>query len=578
MVSGSSTLTSRLRQVAWRLWTLGTTASAIWGLFAAVLLWLAGAWLDLLWEMPPELRLATWAVAALGATVAIGAVVWRTTRSTRAATIAFRVDRSAGAGGQIVTGYDLQTSGLGVPNPEHASLSRYLADLATDRAATLAGEVHLSHAVPMRPLVRPLAMLFAVVGVIILIVILLPGLATTQWSRFVQPFDDVPPFNPIHFEVEPGDVAVLYGNRLDVFARPEGGPVDEVAMVLQAADGSMERLPIFPESDGRWRAVLERVTDEADYFVSVHRARSPRFHIDVINVPQIEEVRLTISPPRYTREPIYDGPLPRDGITGLPGTKVVVRARSNRTLSGGELVIRSEASTNNVAMKCDDADPYWAGGQFEIDHDGSFEFRLIDVDGVLSTESFSGAITVLADQRPFVRLTEPKRFSLATPQATLPISIDAEDDYGIAQLQLFRSLNASRALPTDIALDDPPPRRHYDSMQLRLYEYGLQPGDEIRLFARVEDNNPAVTQGAESEVVTVRIISQEEFERMVRAREGLQTLLSKYREAQRRLESLAAEIEKLRKQLAEADPKSKASEDLRKKLQALLQKLKQQGS
>ena len=38
------------------------------------------------------------------------------------------------------------------------------------------------------------------------------------------------------------------------------------------------------------------------------------------------DVRFRITPPAYTNRPPYDGPLPKDGIAGLPGTVVQVWA------------------------------------------------------------------------------------------------------------------------------------------------------------------------------------------------------------------------------------------------------------
>ncbi len=71
-----------------------------------------------------------------------------------------------------------------------------------------------------------------------------------------------------------------------------------------------------------------------------------------------------------------------------------------------------------------------------------------------------------------------------------------------------------------------------------------QPGDVIKLFGRVEDNDPAGAKGAESALATVRIVSQEEFERLFRTRQGVQALFSKYYAARRRMESLAKEVER----------------------------------
>ena len=162
---------------------------------------------------------------------------------------------------------------------------------------------------------------------------------------------------------------------------------------------------------------------------------------------------------------------------------------------------------------------------------------MIDEAGQASQQSFSGNVTMLADERPFIRITQPQKMSLATPTATLPVVLSAEDDCGISRLQLFRSLNDSRPLPADLPLAVAAGRAASTSRSAcRWTSYGLEPGDVIKLFGRVEDNDPAGAKGAESSVVTVRIVSQEEFERMIRTRQGIEAMLSKYDAAQRRME------------------------------------------
>lgn len=219
-----------------------------------------------------------------------------------------------------------------------------------------------------------------------------------------------------------------------------------------------------------------------------------------------------------------------------------------------------------------------AMGEFEVVRDGRFELRVIDVDGQASQDAFSGAVTVLADQRPFIRLLQPKEKSLATPNASLPVVISAEDDYGISRVQLFRSLNDSRALPQEVTLGKRAPRRAYDTVYLPLDSYGLSPGDVVKLFGRVEDNDPAGAKGAESAMVEVEIISQEDFERLLRVREGINVLMSKYREARRRMEGLAEETEGLRKKMKDSPkefpPDAKVGDQARQQLRRLAKRLR----
>ena len=64
-------------------------------------------------------------------------------------------------------------------------------------------------------------------------------------------------------------------------------------------------------------------------------------------------------------------------------------------------------------------------------------------------------------------------------------------------MQLYRSLNGSRSLPLDLPIAKQAQRRFYDRVYLPLDQYGLEPGDEIKLFGRVEDNDPAGGKGVE---------------------------------------------------------------------------------
>jgi DNA repair exonuclease SbcCD ATPase subunit len=105
----------------------------------------------------------------------------------------------------------------------------------------------------------------------------------------------------------------------------------------------------------------------------------------------------------------------------------------------------------------------------------------------------------------------------------------------------------------------------------------LQPGDVIKLFGRVEDNDPAGAKGAESAVATVRIISEEEFEQMLRVQKGIEALMSKYEAARRRLEKMAGEIEDLEKKIKNLPPGDPVTEETREELHKLQNSMREQA-
>ncbi|MEX1229459.1 MAG: hypothetical protein WEB58_04415 [Planctomycetaceae bacterium] len=448
--------------------------------------------------------------------------------------------------------------------------------MAVDKATALAASVPAATAISSRPARRAAGAFAGIAAAVMMLLVCVPSLARTQWRRFTEPYGNVPPFSQLQFQIEPGDIQVIYGKGLDVRVTVSGGPADRVELMIDTGREA-EALPMFPEAGDKWRASLARVTESATYYIRADKARSPRYKIEVISVPQIESVRFRITPPAYTRESAYEGPLPKGGIAGLTGTKVQMWAKSNRPLSGGAIDVTSDDASTSFPMKPTAAGSDEATGELTIEASGKFELRVADIEGQSSQEAFGGTITLLVDQRPFVRLLEPRATSLATPDANLPVALAAEDDYGVARVELYRSLNNSRPLPMELAVADPPPRRVNDGVYLPLSKYDLLPGDELKLFARVEDNDPAGAKGSESAVAIVRIISQEDFERMVRSHQGLQVLMSKYQQAQRRLEKLAEQMDELEEQLQKLPPDAPAAQEMRDAMQQLAEELRKES-
>jgi hypothetical protein len=341
---------------------------------------------------------------------------------------------------------------------------------------------------------------------------------------------------------------------------------------------------MFPEQNGHWRASVANITRPTAYFVRARSSRSQKYQVEVVTVPQIEETRYRITHPAYTRQPVYEGLLPAGGLAGLAGAEVRVTIRSNRPLSSGRLVYVTGKTRQEISLLPVDAgSPMQVAGAFSISASGRIEAWVSDANGQESSDKATAPVTLLLDERPFVRLVEPRAVSFATPTAVIPVVISAEDDYGVARLQLFRSLNDSRHLPYDIPVADPPARLSYQVVPLPLGDYQLEPGDEIKVFARVEDNdrgasgNDSQGKGAESSISLIRIISQQEFDQYRQSRDAMETMMAKYQQANRRLESLAEEFEKLQAELRELKPGEELPPEIREKLKELAEKMAEEA-
>jgi len=267
--------------------------------------------------------------------------------------------------------------------------------------------------------------------------------------------------------------------------------------------------------------------------------------------------------------------MPQGGISGLAGTRVEITAESNRPLSSGELQLLPTAGEGRTLRAHPAAEmPNSVTWEFTIQSAGKLSLSVVDVDGQRSASAISAAILVLKDQRPLVRIVSPKARSFATPDVVLPTRLEAEDDYGISSLALYRSLNGSRHLPDRFPVPIPAASRMQTRVQLLLKDYGLSPGDVITVFGRVTDTDPALPKGSESGTVTITIISREMYDRMVRTQKTVADFQARYLEAARLLRELVARGDELI-QAADKEQAEMPSEEMRKGLASFADDLKQ---
>ncbi|MEL6109327.1 MAG: hypothetical protein AAFU85_25250 [Planctomycetota bacterium] len=527
------------------------------------------AWVDLTVPLPAGIRRWMLPLSLFSGAIAGYAWWYRQRSNRRDAELVRQVDQAGEARGEVMAGYDLETSsaedapegGLRAQAADRFTAS--LSAMARDHAQTKCEDAKPADVLPNDAARRWWRLLGIVVGVLLLFAIVMPSLSMTQAGRILLPSDSQLPYSPTTIRVEPGDTEVLFGENLEVLASTEGPALSQVELVLAFDDGTVESLPMLDDGEERFRTYLTRITESADYHVAGEGTRSRSHRLEVRMTPQFGDINCRVTPPAYTNQSPSIGLIPRNGVEGLAGTSVALQIESNRPLAtsrlsvfwdGGkeEQVDLQPIQTPEEPSGIDDALGAFAKydvepgnvvvGEFEIVDSGRFEIHLKDVDGISSSQPYEGEIRVLKDRSPVVRLLEPKPISLATPDVALPIVVAAEDDFGLSSIRLYRGLNQSPPTAVDLAFDLSSPQARAKT-RLPLSEYGLQPGDEITLFARVEDNDPSGAKGAESEIATVRIISREQLAKMQLQRRGAEALVSKQRRVQRLIDSLREELE-----------------------------------
>ena len=90
----------------------------------------------------------------------------------------------------------------------------------------------------------------------------------------------------------------------------------------------------------------------------------------------------------------------------------------------------------------------------------------------------------------------------------------------------------------------------------------------------MEDNDPNEAKGSESPIHSVFIISHQQFMQMQQDEMGIESVLAKYRQIERQLESLEAMQDQIEKMNGDQPPEEKPTEEMKNELKRPPESLK----
>ncbi|MBI3492067.1 MAG: hypothetical protein HY047_09835 [Acidobacteria bacterium] len=284
----------------------------------------------------------------------------------------------------------------------------------------------------------------------------------------------------VALEVKPGNARITAGTTLAIHARLVGNRAPVIAQVQVANGDGWRATDMAADKAGAFRLTLDAVHAPFKYRVVAGSLTSPTYEIAVAYPPRVTHIDVD-----YTY-PAGLGLAPRTeqdsgDIYAPAGTDVRVHVFTDRAVvrgtmalgDGRQLILKADAPTEfSVSMKVVD--------------DNSYRVALADRDGLSSSGETEYFIRTLADRPPEVRILKPATDRNVTRLQEVDIEAQAEDDYGVARLDLVYSVRggAETIVPLPIA-----PRSAMVSGRHTLYleDLDVQPGDFISYYARARD-------------------------------------------------------------------------------------------
>ena len=288
----------------------------------------------------------------------------------------------------------------------------------------------------------------------------------------------------ISVRVRPGNIRIAAGRPVTISAIVDGrrGTLTRVAaaVTMETSPGQVTTLAMQPGKDGYELriAALER---SFTYKVVAGPAMSSTYSVAALHPSRVQRIELQYEYPAFTGLTPH---LELDGgdIYGPAGTRVRMTVHTDKSVAAGQLAFAEGRPAVPLARLNDRT----LQSIVTVTEEAAFRVGLVDPDG-LASEGIEYFVRVMDDRPPEVHILRPNGDTQITPLEEVPIEARADDDFGIASLDMVFSVSggAERVVPfTSLGGSS---LARVGSRMLAAEDLRVKPGDVIAYYARARD-------------------------------------------------------------------------------------------
>src|SRR6476661_6682551 len=309
-------------------------------------------------------------------------------------------------------------------------------------------------------------------------------------AQLVTPTTHAASTNAMSIKVKPGSARVPKGSDQDIVATLVNFDSQQVTVFSRpiGSKNDFQGQPMEPaKAKTDFRFSIFNIQDSMEYFVESNNIRSEVFKLNVVDLPFVKQLDLSLNFPAFTNLPtktVEDG----GDIAALKGTVATITAKLSGKVRAARIVF---ADGKKTEMRLQGADFV---GELTVSGDTSYYIELVSVDGEAYRGSNEYDVTILQDQPPSISFDKPGRDKKATNLEEVFTQARAEDDYGVVSMDLHFSVNGGDEKNVNLQqLTHESARSLTGAYTFFLEEYKLKPGDFISYFAKARDANSEAT-------------------------------------------------------------------------------------
>jgi hypothetical protein len=319
-----------------------------------------------------------------------------------------------------------------------------------------------------------------------------------------------------------GDLKMAIGDSVTLEVEVEGDQPSSGTLDLRFGSGSKKeiRMEAVDGQQGHYAATIENVQESFTYVARVRDGKSNRHQVQAFPRPMVEELVGQQTYPAYTK--LDPGEHKPGEFLLFPGSKLDLTITSTLPLESG--TVRLLGAEGQVTTKVDEDNSRLLRASFTVpERDLSgFMVSLLDTNQMESKDATVYRLDIIRDEPPKVRIVRPSRqLELVTQVATVLLSFEAEDRFGVERVSLHYAVAGSEPRSLDLPIASPGSEAINGQFKWALGEVEppLQVGDEIEYWVEAHDQN-AETPAGKSARKLLKVVTAQEKRNDLLARAG----------------------------------------------------------
>ena len=398
---------------------------------------------------------------------------------------------------------------------------------------------------------------------------------TGAFARLLNPGLEISEPLPFTWKISPENAEILQGQTLTI--RIELQPNVKLSSVLPDRISIWTRLAgveVFKEeilkkdSAGVFTYTVQNIRQNISYYASAvdkstprrRTVRSDEFLITTVKRPAVRRLQLEIDYPDYSGLESRALDENSGDASALKGSVIKLRIESTKKLKDASIVF---SDSTRLQMRPGKFSAEKAEGAFILSKSGTYHFTLTDQENVESINPVEYQMSVIPDDYPLIKLTEPDKDIDINENMTVQLMADMQDDFGLTRLILRYKIEQTKSILPSLnefasvdltALLDPARSNQNVAYTWNFSGIGLQPEDVMLYYLEVFDND-AVSgpKSAQSEERRMRFPSLEEILSEVNKEQDQN--IAKAEDIAKESENIKKELDEINKELLKENKK-----------------------